>query len=645
MSIRFSVESEGVTRTFELSRAVVTFGRSKECTVQIDDPALSRTHFQLELEADGVWVRDLNSRNGTLLGSEKVTRCKTQAGDVIQVGHCFVRMLEPGDPAGLTTVSKAPTAHWTRRLFAKARVGKRRPPPSSERELADDLHRLQKLLGLLRRITSEFEPERVLSEILDAALEFLEAERGFLVTVEEDRLFIPVARDFWKKDIPSPAFELSRTVALEVVRHGITLVTEDATEDPRFEEMASIHDLQIRSVLCVPLKDGRGRVTGAIYLDNRFSRGRFNERDAECMEAFAAQAALALERSGVFETLRSSSLRYREAASRNALELRELKARLRQMEQQQGFRHDFSVLVGRSDAMRDCLKLVDKVIDTDLSVLLRGESGTGKDVLARLIHQQGPRGEGPFVVADLAALPGGLVERELFGHAAGAFSGAGEAATGLIAAADGGTLFLDEIGDLPPETQKSLLRVLEGGEVRPLGATRSSRVDLRIIAATHRDLEKACLAGQFREDLYYRLKGIEIQVPPLRDRVEDLPVLIEHFMARAGVLFEFSPKAWRRLVRHTWPGNVRELQNELVRLGLLGRSRINATDLSLALRDAPREFHLGEGGLKAEVDALERRLIQEALAAENGNKTRAARTLGLSRVGLRKKMERLGIEG
>ncbi len=645
MSIRFSVESDGVTRTFELSRSVVTFGRSRECTVQIDDPALSRTHFQLELEADGVWVRDLNSRNGTLLGGESVTRCKVVAGDVIQVGHSFVRLLGPGDPAGLTTVSKAPTAHWTRRLFAKATGGRRRKPPSSEGELADELHRLQKLLGLLRRITSELEPERVLSAILDAALEFLEAERGFLVTVEEDRLFIPVARDFWKKDIPSPAFELSRTVALEVVRHGTTLVTEDATEDPRFEEMASIHDLQIRSVLCVPLKDDQGRVTGAIYLDNRFSRGRFNDRDAEFMEAFAAQAALALQRSGVFETLRSSSLRYREAASRNALELRDLKARLRQMEQQQGFRHDFSVLVGRSDAMRDCLKLVDKVIDTDLAVLLRGESGTGKDVLARLIHEQGPRSDGPFVVADLSALPRGLVEKELFGHATGAFSGASEASSGLIAAADGGTLFLDEIGDLPQETQKSLLRVLEGGDVRPLGATRPFRVDLRIIAATHHDLEKACAAGQFREDLYYRLKGIEIQVPPLRDRVDDLPVLVEHFMARAGVCFEFSPKAWRCLVQHGWPGNVRELQNELVRLGLLGRSRINATDLSLALGGAPREFSLGEGGLKAKVDALESRLIQEALAAESGNKTRAARILGLSRVGLRKKMERLGIEG
>ncbi len=645
MSIRFSVESGGVTRTFELSRSVVTFGRSKECTVQIDDPALSRTHFQLEVEADGLWVRDLNSRNGTLLGTEKIVRCKVVSGDAIQVGHSFVRVLEPGDPAGLTTVSKAPTAHWTRRLFAKAGVGRRRKTPASENELANDLHRLQKLLGLLRRITSELEPERVLSAVLDAALEFLEAERGFLVTVEEDRLFIPVARDFWRKDIPSPAFELSRTVALEVVRHGVTLVTEDATEDPRFEEMASIHDLQIRSVLCVPLKDDRGRVTGAIYLDNRFSRGRFNERDAEFMEAFAAQAASALQRSGVFETLRRSSRQYREAASRNALEVRELKARLKQMERQQGFRHDFSVLVGRSDAMRNCLKLVDKVIDTGLAVLLRGESGTGKDVLARLIHEQGPRRDGPFVVADLSALPHGLVERELFGHAAGAFSGAGEASAGLVAAADGGTLFLDEVGDLPQEVQKSLLRILEGGDLRPLGATRSRRVDLRVIAATHHDLEEDCAAGRFREDLYYRLKGVEIRVPPLRERVDDLPALIEHFMARAGVQLEFSPKAWRALVGHPWPGNVRELQNELTRLGLLGRPRINATDLSLARAETVRGVTLGEGGLKGEVDALERRLIREALSAESGNKTRAARVLGLSRVGLRKKMERLGIEG
>ncbi|MCA9320561.1 MAG: sigma 54-interacting transcriptional regulator [Planctomycetes bacterium] len=641
MAIRFSVESKGVTRTYELRRSVVTFGRARECTVTIDDVALSRTHCQFEIEGAGCFVRDLNSRNGSFIDGERVLRVELQSGQQVQVGQALITFLGIEDTRGLTTAApRAPTERWTARLFSR-RGSQARASLPSDRE--DEVERLRRVLGINRRIASELEPERVLASILDAAVDLVDAERGFLVTVEKDRLFIPVARDFWQKDIPAPAFEVSRSVALEVVRRGISLITEDASEDPRFEEMVSVHDLKIRSVLCVPLIHEE-RVVGALYLDNRFTRGSFTAQDLQGVEIFAEQAAATLQRCGDFERVRERTIRWKEEASRNQNRVRDLEARLTQLERAGGLEHAYPAIVGRSPAMRACLHLVDRVTKTDLPVLLRGESGTGKELIARAIHTNGPRHTGPFVVADCGSFASGLIERELFGHVAGAFSGATEAAGGLLEAAHGGTLFLDEVGDMDPEQQKRLLRVLETGEIRRLGETRLRKVDLRVISATHRDLEARIASGEFREDLYYRLKGVEIETPPLRERLEDVPVLVEHFLSRRQVSPIVAPMAMKRLMSHAWPGNVRELENEIERLVMMGFERIDPQDLHPDLRQAPVPTVLEEGGLRAHVEAIERRIIEETLLAHDGNRTHTAEALGLSRLGLRKKMQRYGLE-
>ncbi|MCB9831968.1 MAG: sigma 54-interacting transcriptional regulator [Planctomycetes bacterium] len=625
-----------MTRTYDLKRSVVTFGRSRACTVTLDDPALSRSHCQIETEGEAAFIRDLNSRNGTLMAGERVRRQRLHEGDPFRIGNCVITFLGQMESAGLTTAAPQ-TASFTARLFDREAGNAR----ARDDRRDEEFRRMERLLELNRRIAAEIEPERVLVAILDAALEFVDAERGFLMTVEGDRLYIPVARDFWRKDIPAPAFEISRNIALETIRRGKCLVTDDASEDVRFDEKASVVNLKIRSVLCVPLKD-KERVIGAIYLDNRFTRGSFGEKDIRAIEAFADQAAISLINSGLIEKEREVSRHWREKAKKSVIELETLKVQMAQLEREEGLVGDHAEVVGRSEPMLAVLRLADRVASSDLAVLIRGESGTGKELIARSLHRNGARVAGPFVAVDCGAFAPSVLEAELFGHAAGAFTGARGERPGLLESAHGGTLFLDEVGELDPEAQKSLLRVLETGEFRRLGETRLRQADFRLISATHRDLEAMIEAGPFRRDLYYRLKGVEIELPPLRQRLEDLPALVRHFLRGKGRQLRFSAAAKAALYACSWPGNLRQLRNEIERLSVVAGDEVRLEDLSPELREGGTSTPIGN--LKEQVDALERRLIEEALQRTEGNKTRAAEILGLSRLGLRKKMARLGLD-
>jgi transcriptional regulator with PAS, ATPase and Fis domain len=301
--------------------------------------------------------------------------------------------------------------------------------------------------------------------------------------------------------------------------------------------------------------------------------------------------------------------------------------------------------------MARVLKTLDRITPTNLPVLVVGESGTGKELIARAIHFNSPRSAQPFVSENCAAIPATLFESELFGYVHGAFTGADQDREGLIELASGGTLFLDEIGDLDLSLQKKLLRVLQEGEIRRLGDKRVRKVDLRVVSATNRNLEQLIHEKRFREDLYFRLCGVAVHLPPLRARTEDIPPLVDHFIQRIaaeehGPAKRVDSGALRLLMDHRWPGNVRELENELRRAWHLAESVITADDLSPAVGAARGEL-VDPGGsrlsLREVVDRLERRTIEDALQEFGGNKSRVARALGLSRVGLRKKMLRLGL--
>jgi transcriptional regulator with PAS, ATPase and Fis domain len=322
-----------------------------------------------------------------------------------------------------------------------------------------------------------------------------------------------------------------------------------------------------------------------------------------------------------------------------------------------GRRHRLDPIIGRSPVMERLLDLVEKVSDTTATVLLTGETGTGKELVARAIHYQGPRSEASFVAQNCGALPEGLLESELFGHRRGAFTTAVRDKRGLFEVADGGTIFLDEIAETTPGMQVRLLRVLESGEIRPLGSSESRRVDVRVIAATNRDLRGALENGTFREDLFYRLNVVHIHLPPLRERREDVPLLAEHFLARSNEKLGkgvqgFTSSAMDLMLAYHWPGNVRELANEIERAIALagGARRIDDAMLSEHLRSSvpvrgPSEATASEvetWDLNRALEGLKRRMILAALEAM-GTKSRAAQRLGIPRQSLQKMIKRLGI--
>jgi two-component system response regulator HupR/HoxA len=317
-------------------------------------------------------------------------------------------------------------------------------------------------------------------------------------------------------------------------------------------------------------------------------------------------------------------------------------------------KYGFDQILGGSGAMNRVFEVMEKVAETDATVLIRGETGTGKDLVARAIHYSGPRKEMRFVAQNCAALPDTLLESELFGHVRGAFTGAHADKKGLFEVAHRGTVFLDEVGETHPGMQVRLLRVLQDGEIRPLGSSEARKVDVRIIAATHRDLRKEVEAGRFREDLYYRLRVVELEIPPLRERREDIPILAHHFLDRSSrrmgrALKGFTNAAMDRLTSYPWNGNVRELENEIERIAALAGSadHVGVEMLSEHIRGAAAPpLPPGEAprvaDLNAAVDALKRRMLLDAIR-ETGSKTRAAEKLGIPRQSLQKMMKRLGI--
>jgi transcriptional regulator with PAS, ATPase and Fis domain len=302
--------------------------------------------------------------------------------------------------------------------------------------------------------------------------------------------------------------------------------------------------------------------------------------------------------------------------------------------------------------MLELFRLLDRVTDTALPVVIYGESGTGKELVARAIHHNGPRRDRPFVSESCAAIPETLLEAALFGHVRGAFTGADAERRGLFEVAHGGTLFLDEVGEMSPAMQAKLLRVLQSGEFRRLGGERSLKVDVRLLTASNRDLQRLVEEGKFREDLFYRLNVVRVALPPLRERRDDIPLLVEHFLAKhAKANHKKPPKLERaalyKLVGYRWPGNVRELENEILRAAALGGEVITVADLSaqVAAGDPEAAFDSPDDlGLKKRVERLERTLLREALARSNGNQSQAARLLGLSRFGLQKKLRRYHLE-
>lgn len=505
--------------------------------------------------------------------------------------------------------------------------------------------------SLLRSLSQRRGFRALLDQVLDLLLLWTRVERGLLLLrAPGEKLVIRAARNLDKADLSAEQRALSQSLAKRALDEGRPIVLVDAVHDVSHVHK-SVHALNLRSVLAVPLV-ARGEVLGVAYLDDKVRRGAFGERELAWVGLIGTIAALTIADERDRLQLERALRRARRAERRLETQLVTREAQLEIAERELGrmrdgrkLRGNYSQIVGRSPKMATLLELVDRVANSDIPVLIQGESGTGKELIARALATSGPRKDKAFVAENCSAVPETLLESALFGHHKGAFTGATRNQAGLFDLADRGTLFLDEIGDMSMSMQTKLLRVLQEGEVRPLGSERMRKVDVRVIVATHMDLKELVDGGKFREDLYYRLNVVTLQLPPLRERREDIAELIRHFIQKysGGHTRDVSPAAVSLLANFSWPGNVRQLENEVRRMLVLGGEQITAADLSPEIQnDEVAGFEAKT--LREKVDALERRLVIEALHQERGNRTRAAEVLGVSRFGLQKMTQRLGID-
>jgi len=510
---------------------------------------------------------------------------------------------------------------------------------------ADDHYRI--LFDLGCTFAARLDLDELLPLVIEKCRTTLDVEGASVLLVDPvDRtLIFPYVVD----EDPNVARRLSelripadRGIAGAAIESGTVLRIDDAPNDARFNPEVDRHTgFTTQALLCAPLR-GRHDCVGVIQIVNPRS-GSFSNDDVLVLEALAASVAIAIENAQLYEALRSSAGRLREQVGA----LRRDLARLDR----------YHELVGTSPAMAEVFRLMDSAAASPVTVLIEGETGTGKELVARGIHEASARATEPFIAVNCAALSETLLESELFGHRKGAFTGALQDRTGLFEAASGGTVFLDEVGEMPPPMQAKLLRVLQEGEVTRVGDNHPKRVDVRVIAATNRELASEVAKKTFREDLFYRLGVFPIRLPPLRERGDDVLLLVDHFLAQAAKRHGKPVPAVQRaardlLIRHSWPGNVRELQNEIERALALAKAdeAIGPDHLSPKLMGdgaaeaAPPEDDAPDGvPLREAREAFEVRYVARMLRAHEGNVSHTAKALGISRVMLQKKMKQYGL--
>ena len=486
------------------------------------------------------------------------------------------------------------------------------------------------LYDMSQELTTEHDVKVLLDRTLGNLLAVYSAER-VIVAIKNDTPKDFVVDAVRHHNLESDdAEELSGGIIRRVIETNEPVLSIDAQTDERLNRYQSVIDYNIRSVLCVPLFHVKEGVIGALYVDHRGMGNAFSEEDQTFLQVFANLVGVALVNARMYEQL-------------------EEKAQYLQQEVER--RHQLGDLFGQSDAMQAIYYLIESAAKSDIPVLVQGETGTGKELAARAIHYNSTRKDQRFLSQNCAALSPELLQSELFGHKKGAFTGATEDHKGIFEEADRGTVFLDEIADAPPQLQRSLLRVLQEGEVRRVGETEDRTVDVRIIAATNRDLKKEVEEGSFREDLYYRLRVIQIDMPPLRERMEDVPLLAEHLLIRAKEeanksVGGLTVGAIKTLTSYKWPGNVRELENEIQRAVALAEEEGDLTPdlfsetIGHTVSDTAVEY---QGRLQNRMQEYEKRLIMDALEKYEGNIKRTAEELGLVRASLYRKMNRLGL--
>jgi len=596
---------------FPLDKKETVIGRDSSVQLSVQDSSLSRRHCKISKEGTNFKVADLESLNGTFVDRIPIKEKLLQHGNEIEIGHSiFLFLTEEDDKREPVAVleDSFPSPDRSTVQLRQEDVVYLKPDQTQARP------RAARDLGVLLRISSVIhsihKPSDLQKKVLEMVFDSVPATFGAFLTLNKDATdFTSVLAHDRSKDV-SPRIAVSRTVVAEVVKTEAAILSNDLSLNRKLGEASSLADRKIQSILCVPLP-GIGAEKVLIYLESSDPSAPFDEHHLQLVTAVAAIAAAAMENAHQIEKLESENIRLHEEADPDHR------------------------IVGGSSAMKEVYDFIKRAAPVDSTVLIEGESGTGKELIARAIHLSSPRATNPFIAVNCAALTDTLLESELFGHEKGSFTGAIAQKKGKFELADGGTLFLDEVGEIAISLQSKILRALQEREFERVGGTRVIPVDVRVIAATNKNLKEEAGKGAFRQDLYYRLNVLNIQAPPLRKRKEDIQLLATYFLSQYSARFKkkvenLSQEAKAYLEAYEWPGNVRELQNAIERAVVMTTTNsITPEDLpeSLLEKDPPKGVEVGKYH-EAVLD-LKKDLILKAFHEANGNYTEAAKKLGV----------------
>ncbi len=608
----------------DLAEAETSLGRAADNDICVPHPSVSRHHCVIRQHDDRYQVADLSSRYGIYVNGIPVKEKTLRDGDRIAVLNSVFLFTAGGTseaaagegadfadydvPTGALQLQTGDSVYLS---LSKA------PDPRTAREL-------QMLLSI-SSVLNEIRDARTLQRrLLELILQVVPAQRAAAVLEGHDgaETVVSLAAPDAGSRLPAP---ISRTVVRHVRQAGVAVLSDALLPGDAFRQAESLTSAGVRGVLCAPMK-AFDKLIGVVYLDTRDPNRSFEPHHLRWVSAVAGLAAVALENVRHIEWLES--------------ETRRLKIDLKSTES----------MVGDSPKMREVGEFVARVAPTDTTVLIVGETGTGKELVARAIHANSERAHGPFVAVNCAALVETLLESELFGHERGAFTGATAQKQGKFELAHGGTLFLDEVGEIAAPLQAKLLRALQEHEFERVGGKHPIKTDIRLLAASNRDLKRAVDNGSFREDLYYRLNVVSIRTPPLRERREDIPLLVDHFVALYAERYKrpilaLSAEARHCLERYDWPGNVRELQNAVERAVVMCTSEVlRPEDLPEAVLEAQQEGGGAMGDYQTVLNRTKKELILNAMKRTKGNYTEAAQQLGLHPNYLHRLIRNLGMK-
>ena len=602
-------------KTFSLTEDELSVGREPSNQISLLDSLVSRRHCVIRRDGQGFLIKDLDSRNSTFVNNVPVKERLLADGDQIRVGKSILvfqglSQKRSGDSAALR-LDSAPTPTGATMVLRKQDAIYLQPErlgvlDATERTVRD----LNVLLNFSKSLNSVHGLAMLQQKVLEAVLDVSPADRAAILLMEEGTEEFTSVVGFDRKLGSNQPIQVSQTILKRVIKEHLAVLCNDVPSHETFREAESLLEPQVRAVLVVPL-DVPEKLLGVLYLDTNSQSARFDSALLQLVTALGNVAALAIE---------------------NASHLEQLGDENRRLQQELNIQHS---MVGESERMREVYQFVSRVAARESTVLIQGESGTGKELVARAIHNNSHRAEKPFVAINCAAIVDTLLESELFGHEKGAFTGAFGQKKGKLETAEGGTVFLDEVGELAATLQAKLLRVLQEREFERVGGTRPIKLNIRLVAATNVDLNEASRNGKFRQDLYYRLNVVSIVVPPLRERVDDIPLLAAYFAARYSEkvnrrVVGVSPKARACLVRYPWPGNVRELENAIERAVVLGSTElILPEDLPDSILEETASSGEPVTALHDGIREAKRKLIEQAIEQADGNYTEAAGILGV----------------